>query len=226
MNEETSHRASAVSAGVFCQRLAGLILVSAAIALAFSDAAGFALSPEAGAILLIATLAVIAFAIYNTPGRATSLIGLFFVGTLLWVAPRPVIALISRTTPSIPCSLASWLRLAARISTTCSSSGSSASPGCSEALLFFSDARISLPALSKQGRTYCKRSFMAALAMVAVLLPVLAQERAAAFASGGYTALYMNQAESSFSILPILGYLTPTLYALAVIVGERNTPAS
>ena len=223
MNRETSHRASAVSAGVFCQRLAGLILVSAAIALAFSDAAGFALSPEAGAILLMATLAIIAFAIYNTPGRATSLIGLFFVGTLLWVAPRPVIALISQDDSvytllfgqlvaprgaDLYHLLVFWIVGVAGL--------------FGGYFLFFSNARISLPTLSRQGRTYCKRSFMAALVIVAVLLPVLAQQRAAAFASGGYTALYMNQAESSFSILPILGYLTPTLYALAVIVGEKK----
>jgi len=223
MNNEISYRAGFVSARVFCQRLAGLILISAAIAIAFGDATGFSLSPEAGAILLIATLALIAFAIYNTPGRATSLIGLFFVGTLLWVAPRPVIAVISQNDSiytllfgqlvaprgaDLYHLLVFWIVGIAGL--------------FGGYFLSFSDARISLQPLSQQDRTYCKRSFMAALAIVAVLLPVLAQERAAAFASGGYTALYLNQAESSFSILPILGYLIPTLYALAVIVGEKK----
>ena len=36
------------------------------------------------------------------------------------------------------------------------------------------------------------------------------------------TALYLNQAESGFSLLPLIGYLSPTLFALAVIIGEKR----
>ena len=209
--------------GVLGQRLAGLILVSIALALTLGDSAGLSLSPGAGTILLIASLAIVAFAVFHTPGRITSLIGLLFIGTLLWVSPRPIIAL---TTGDETVYELFFGQLAAprgadlyRLLLFWIVGVAGLFGGY---FLFFKSACINLPPLSNSGRSYIKRSFIAAFAIVVALLPLLARQRATAFALGGYTALYLNQAESSFSILPILGYLTPTLYALAVIAGEKK----
>ena len=81
------------SADALPQRLAGAILVLIAFLLIVLGAAGLPLSPNACAILLFIVLAIIAMAIIKTPGGMTSLIGLLFLGTILWVAPRPFLAL-------------------------------------------------------------------------------------------------------------------------------------
>jgi hypothetical protein len=212
-----------VSPGTLAQRLAGATLVSIALLLAVLDAVGAFLSSNACAILLFAVLATIAFAIHKTPGGLTSLIGLFFVGTILWVAPRPLIALVTGDDEmytllfgqmAAPRGEDLYHLLAFWTIGIASLYGGY--------FLFFSPTSLNLKPLSHQARLYCERSFAFAFIVVAILLPLLAEKRFVAFAEGGYYALYVNQAESSFSLLPLLGYLCPALFALAVILDQKK----
>jgi hypothetical protein len=187
------------------------------------DMTGLSLSSGAGAILLLSALAIIGFAVFKTPGGLTSLIGLFYLGTILWVAPRPLFALLNLDNsvytlffgqlaeprgPELFHLLAFWTIGVASL--------------FGGYFLFFSATRRRLAPMSDRARIYCKRSFIVAFLIVAILLPILAQKRFAAFAAGGYLALYMNQAESSFSLLPLVDYLAPTLFALAVLIDEKR----
>jgi hypothetical protein len=211
------------SADALPQRLAGAILVLIAFLLIVLGAAGLPLSPNACAILLFIVLAIIAMAIIKTPGGMTSLIGLLFLGTILWVAPRPFLALTTQDDSGYSLFFGQLVEprgedlyrlLAFWIIGIASLFGGY--------FLFFSDTGRSLTQLSDRVRIYCKRSFIVAFIIVAVLLPVLAHKRFVAFATGGYLALYLNQAESSFSLLPIIDYLSPTLFALAVLINEKR----
>jgi hypothetical protein len=212
-----------ISASVLPQRIAGAVLVLIPFALIAFDATGVFPNPNASAILLLVVLAIIAFAVHKTAGGMASLIGLFYLGTILWVAPRPLLALVSQNDsaytllfgqlasprgPDLSRLLAFWI------------TGVSSLFGAY--FLFFGGTRPSLPPLSEHVKGFCKRSFIVAFMIVAVSLPLLAHKRFVAFATGGYLALYLNQADSSFSLLPLLDYLTPTLYALAVVIGEKR----
>jgi hypothetical protein len=212
-----------VSTSALPQRLAGAILVLIAFVLAIFDAAHVSMTPNIGAVLLLAVLAIIAFAVLKPPGGMTSLIGVLFLGTILWVAPRPLMALMTQDDSIYTLYFG---QLAAprgedlyRLLVFWTIGIASLFGGY---FLFFSDTRRSLIPLSDRDRIYCKRSFIVAFIIVAVLLPILAHQRFVAFATGGYLALYLNQAESSFSLLPLLGYLAPVLYALAVIIDEKR----
>ncbi len=212
-----------ISTGAVAQRLAGAFLSLIALALVVVDASGLSVSPNACALLLLIVMAMIAFAIHKVSGGVTSLIGLFFLGTILWVTPRPLVALFTQDDsiytllfgetaaprgPDLYRLLAFW------------TIGVSSLYG--GYFLFFKEQKQSLKPLSSKGRTYCKLSFAVAFVITAILLPLLARTRFVAFATGGYNALYLNQAESSFSLLPLLGYLCPALYALAVIIDEKK----
>jgi hypothetical protein len=212
-----------VSGSGFPQRIAGAILVLIASVLIVCDATGTSLSPNACATLLLSALVIIAFAVHKTKNRWTSLIGLFFLGTLVFVAPRPLVALVTQDDsvytllfgqlveprgPDLSRLLAFWTIGIASL--------------FGGYFLFFRDTPSSMTPLSDAARTYCKRSFLVAFIIVVILLPVLVHKRFVAFATGGYAGLYLSQTESSFSLLPILIYLAPALYALAVLIGEKR----
>jgi hypothetical protein len=175
------------------------------------------------AVILFVVLAIIAITVLKTPGGMTSLIGLFFLGTILWVAPRPLVALVSQDENIY--TLIFGQLAAPRGAELCHllafwSVGVGSLFG-GYFLYFRSTCRGMIP-LGERNRTYCTRSFIAAFIIVAILLPILERTRFVQFATGGYTALYMNQAESSFSFLPLLDYLVPMLFALSVIIGEKR----
>ncbi len=212
-----------IPADALPQRLAGSALVLIALVLVAFDAAGISLTPNACSVLLLAALAIIAFAIHKTPNGITSLIGLFFLGTILWVAPRPLFALVTQSDsiytlffgqlveprgPDLYRLLAFWTIGIAGI--------------FGGYFLSFSNTRLCLTPLSDRDKIFCKRSFTVAFIIVAVLLPVVAKSRIEAVASGGYAAQYVSQATYSFRFTRLTDILTPLLYALAVIIDEKR----
>ena len=217
---------TSISSGAGClsaQRAAGLFLVLIALAVSIADAAGQPFGPACSEILLLVVLVTIALAISKTAGGISSLIGLFFIGTTLWVAPRPLIALFTGDQEVFTLLFGQMAApRGAELSHLLAFWDAGVAGLFGGYFLFFRPIRPNWRPLSNAAGLFLRRSFIWVWVIVAVLLPILAHKRAAQFAEGGYLALYLNQADSSFSILPILGYLIPALYAFAVIIGDKK----
>lgn len=208
---------------VFPQRLVGAILVLVAFILIVFDAAGISLPADACSLLMLAVMAIIAFAILKTPGGMTSLIGLLFLGTFIFIAARPIFALVTQNeslytitfgatfepdNQSIYRLLAFWVTGIASL--------------FGGYFLVFNRNVGTFKVWNRSTKYYCKLSFTVAFVIVALLLPVMAYNRFGAFASGGYAALYLSQSQYKFDITRLIDFLAPLLYALSVIIGEKR----
>jgi hypothetical protein len=205
------------------QRLAGAVLVLIACVLIVFDAAGISINPNASSLLFLSVVVIVAFAILRTPGGMTSLIGLFFLATVLFVAGRPVFALLTQDDAfysiTFGATYAPGKESIYRLMAFWTTGVASLFGGY---FLFFGRSSGDFPACTEWHRTYCKQSFVLAFVIVAALLPVMAWSKLGAFASGGYTALYLNQAQYSFDFTRFVELLCPLLYALSVIICEKR----
>ncbi len=211
-----------ISTGALALRLAGASLVLIAFALIVLDAAGVSLSPTTGEILLLAAMAIIALAVRKMPSGMTSLIGLFFLGTILWVAPRPLFALVTQDDnvytlffgqAVAPRGGVLYRLLAFWIIGIASFYGGY--------FLFFKEPLVGLKRLDCFGRSYCKRCYILTFIILVILSPFLIQKNVTAFFSGGYEGLYLDQAQYSFSFLTLFRFLIPLLFGLAVVIDEN-----
>lgn len=215
--------ACTTSTSALPQRVAGAVLVLIAFVLIVFDAAGVLMTPKACSVLLLITLAIIAFAVYKSPRGVTSLIGLFFLTTLVFILPRPLFALVTQDDsiytllfgqlvqprgPDLIRLLAFWIV------------GIAAMFG--GYFLFLRRVPQSLRPLSGRDRICCKQTFVVAFIGVCILLPIVAHNKLEAFFSGGYTSLYLNQAQYSFDVTRPIEFLVPLLFALAVIINEKS----
>ncbi|HTW80092.1 MAG TPA: O-antigen polysaccharide polymerase Wzy [Terracidiphilus sp.] len=210
-------------ADTLVQRISGAVLISIAFGLTVFDAADISLAPGQCSLLMLAAMAIIAFAILKTPRGVTSLIGILFLGTLIFVAARPLLALVLQDETvytlcwgtTVDASAGSVYRLLAFWTIGVSSLFGGY-------FLVFSHNRRGMEGWSNRNRICCKQAFIAALLIVVLLLPIMAKSRLDAFASGGYEALYSNQAQYSFSALRLVDFLEPLLFALAVLIDDKR----
>jgi len=205
------------------QRLAGVALL--AIASFLVVARGFSVVATDGtlSVTLLAIAAIVALGISRTREGFTGLIGLFFLTTVVFNLGRPILWLIFRDDSVYELTF-----------------GLTLSPGGTERadlLLFwcvgiaafaggyFAFYRITEPqhpALSERNTTYCRRCFWITLVIVAISIPLSAASKVAIFAREGYAGLYASQTTYSFSWLRPLDFLLPTLFGLAVLLGESR----
>jgi len=208
---------------VFPQRLVGAILVSVAFMLIVFGATGISLPPDACTLLMLGVMAIIAFAILKTPGGMTSLIGLLFLGIFIFIAARPILALVTQDESLYTITFGATVdpnkETIYRLLAFWTTGFSSLFGGY---FLFFRRDTGIFGVWNEPTKAYCKQSFMAAFVVVAALLPVMAYKRFGAFASGGYAALYLSQSHYSFDITRLIDFLAPLLYALSVIISEKR----
>jgi O-antigen polysaccharide polymerase Wzy len=205
------------------QRLAGAALICIAFLPILLSATHLSSSPTLCTYLLLAALAVAAWAVHRTEGGFTSLIGLLFLSTVVFNAAEPIYASLTGDTSVYSISFGSTVEPTGEdlfhLLTFWTVGIASVFGGY---FLFFNSKVETRNLLGNGARRFCKRAFIAAFIVVAILIPIMARSRLAAFASGGYTALYLGQAQYSFDPTRLLDFLCPLLYALSVLISEMR----
>jgi O-antigen polysaccharide polymerase Wzy len=205
------------------QRFAGVVLICIAFLSIVLDATDLSASPNLCSYLLLAALAVAAWAVHRTEGGLTSLIGLLFLSTAVFNAAEPMYVSLTGDTSIYSMSFGSTVEPTGEalfhLLTFWTVGIASAFGGY---FLFFTASVENRNPLDHNARSFCKQAFMLAFLIAATLIPVMAGRRLAAFASGGYAALYLAQAQYSFDPTRLLDFLCPLLYALSVLISEKR----
>ncbi len=215
--------ANAILAPLRTQQVAGVGLLAIAAVLVANRAFSALPSPDILSMALLAIAAITALAVSRTEQGFTSLIGLFFLTTVVFNLGRPILWLIFRDDSVYDLTFGLTL--------------SSGSTEKSELLLFwcigiaafaggyFAFYRVTKPrqpTLSARWTAYCRRSFWITFVISAISIPLLAASKLATFISQGYAGLYASQTTYSFSWLRALDFLLPALFSLAVLLRESR----
>lgn len=180
-------------------------------------------SPNLCSYLLFAALAVTALAVRKTEGGFTSLIGLFFLSTVLFNAAEPIYASLTGDNSIYTLSFGSTVEPHGEALFHLLTFWTVGIAGFFGGYFLFFTANVECRnPLRYDARSFCKIAFIVAFLIVAILLPIMAGRRLEAFASGGYTALYLAQAQYSFDPTRLLDFLCPLLYALSVLISEKR----
>jgi hypothetical protein len=206
------------------QRRSGAVLVCIALLSVVLDATNLSTSPRIGSYLFMAALVVIALAVRKTEGGFTSLIGLLFLSTVLFNAAEPIYVALTGDSSIYSISFGTTVEPDGRslfhLLTFWTVGIASAFGG-----YFLSGTAKKITGrnpLSNSAIRFCKRAFNIAAILAGVTLPIMLSGRLAAFASGGYTALYSAQANYSFNPTRLLDFLCPLLYSLSVLLSEKR----
>jgi hypothetical protein len=205
------------------QRVAGAVLICIAFLPILLSATHLSSSPTLCTYLLLAALAVAAWAVHRTEGGLTSLIGLLFLSTVVFNAAAPIYVSLTGDTSIYSMSFGSTVAPTGEdlfhLLTFWTVGIASAFGG----YFFFFTARVeSRNPLDHNARSFCKQAFIMAFLLAVILIPIMARSRLAAFASGGYTALYLGQAQYTFDPSRLLDFLCPLLYALSVLIRDKR----
>jgi O-antigen polysaccharide polymerase Wzy len=205
------------------QRRAGLVLLCIALIAIVLDATGLSNFPRVSTYLLLAALVVIAIAVHKTEGRLTSLIGLLFMSTVLFNAAEPIYVSLTGDSSIYTISFGTTVEPAGRalfhLLTFWTVGISSLFGGY---FLFFTGRTDSRKPLGDSARSFCKRAFIVAFLIAAPLIPIMVRSKLLAFATGGYTALYLGQTQYAFDPTRLLDFLCPLLYSLSVLINEKR----
>jgi len=200
--------------GIALLAIAGLLVTARAFSAVPNDAT---LS-----VTLLAIAAIMALGVSRTPGGGTSLIGLFFLTTVVFNLGRPILWLIFGDE--------SLYELALGLN-----AGAPGSVERSDLLLFWCIGIASLAGgyfasyrvvelrrspLPERRKAYCRDCFWITLVIIAISIPVAAESKLAIFIREGYPGLYASQTSYSFSWFRSLDFLLPALFGLAVLLRE------
>jgi O-antigen polysaccharide polymerase Wzy len=201
------------------QRGIAVFLILTAFTLLVLHALSFNLSLAGLTIMLLIMTLLILVAITSTGLGMTSLIGLFFLTTVVFTLSRPILWLFTRSDIIYdltfgfeyisPESLKIRLLLFWCIAISGFFGGY---------FLLYRDRPSACPPLAPVSFDYCRRVFYLTLAIMAVVIPFTLISNLHAFATAGYVGLYAAQTHYRFSPLRLADYLLPVMFALAVLL--------
>lgn len=200
----------------------GLALVATALCLSAFHTIFSSFSPATLSILLLSITLLIGIVVWKIRDRFTSLMGLFFLTTIVFNLGRPLIWLFLQDDRVYDLSFGISVTSRDFVKSSLLLFWCIGIAGFSGGyfLLFRNRPRPSFE-LSPRTAAFCRQSFWITLAILAIILPAEMADKVRAFSTGGYTALYANQTQYTFSWLRVADFILPAMFALSALLATR-----